>query len=38
MKDMPLWLKSLYLHKYVALFSQMSDEEMMTLTEKHTES
>ncbi|XP_044523355.1 protein Smaug homolog 2 isoform X2 [Gracilinanus agilis] len=38
MKDVPLWLKSLRLHKYAALFSQMSYEEMMTLTEQHLES
>ncbi|MCV4639313.1 hypothetical protein OFB62_28885, partial [Escherichia coli] len=29
---------SLRLHKYAALFSQMSYEEMMTLTEQHLES
>jgi hypothetical protein len=34
----PSWLKSLRLHKYAALFSQMSYEEMMTLTEQHLES
>ncbi|XP_053908933.1 protein Smaug homolog 2 isoform X2 [Cuculus canorus] len=38
MKDVPSWLKSLRLHKYAALFSQMSYEEMMTLTERHLES
>nr|XP_033810838.1 protein Smaug homolog 2 isoform X2 [Geotrypetes seraphini] len=38
MKDVPTWLKSLRLHKYAALFSQMSYEEMMTLTEHHLES
>ncbi|RMB90138.1 hypothetical protein DUI87_33478 [Hirundo rustica rustica] len=38
MKDVPLWLKSLRLHKYAALFAQMSYEEMMTLTEHHLES
>ncbi|XP_065520391.1 protein Smaug homolog 2 [Lathamus discolor] len=38
MKDVPSWLKSLRLHKYAALFSQMSYEEMMTLTEHHLES
>lgn len=38
MKDVPSWLKSLRLHKYAALFSQMSYEEMMTLTEQHLES
>lgn len=30
---MPAWLKSLRLHKYAALFSQMTYEEMMALTE-----
>ncbi|XP_032942617.1 LOW QUALITY PROTEIN: protein Smaug homolog 2-like [Catharus ustulatus] len=38
MKDVPSWLKSLRLHKYAALFAQMSYEEMMTLTERHLES
>ncbi|MEE6490633.1 hypothetical protein FKM82_015920 [Ascaphus truei] len=38
MKDVPTWLKSLRLHKYASLFSQMSYEEMMTLTEHHLES
>ncbi|XP_053577561.1 protein Smaug homolog 2 isoform X2 [Bombina bombina] len=38
MKDVPLWLKSLRLHKYASLFSQMSYEEMMTLTEHDLES
>ncbi|KAK2511259.1 hypothetical protein Q9966_016679 [Columba livia] len=38
MKDVPSWLKSLRLHKYAALFSQMTYEEMMTLTERHLES
>ncbi|KAL7980694.1 hypothetical protein Chor_001848 [Crotalus horridus] len=38
MKDVPSWLKSLRLHKYAALFSQMTYEEMMTLTEQHLES
>ncbi|NWX08216.1 SMAG2 protein, partial [Caloenas nicobarica] len=36
--DVPSWLKSLRLHKYAALFSQMTYEEMMTLTERHLES
>uniref|UniRef100_A0A8C5JM72 Sterile alpha motif domain containing 4A n=1 Tax=Junco hyemalis TaxID=40217 RepID=A0A8C5JM72_JUNHY len=31
--DVPAWLKSLRLHKYAALFSQMTYEEMMALTE-----
>ncbi|XP_069500358.1 protein Smaug homolog 2 isoform X2 [Ambystoma mexicanum] len=38
MRDVPSWLKSLRLHKYASLFSQMTYEEMMTLTEKHLES
>uniref|UniRef100_A0A3B4AC67 SAM domain-containing protein n=1 Tax=Periophthalmus magnuspinnatus TaxID=409849 RepID=A0A3B4AC67_9GOBI len=38
MKDVPAWLKSLRLHKYASLFSQMSYEEMMILTEQHLES
>ncbi|XP_023695200.1 protein Smaug homolog 2 [Paramormyrops kingsleyae] len=38
MKDVPAWLKSLRLHKYAALFSQMTYEEMMILTEQHLES
>uniref|UniRef100_A0A8D0BWM8 Protein Smaug homolog 1 n=1 Tax=Salvator merianae TaxID=96440 RepID=A0A8D0BWM8_SALMN len=33
MKDVPAWLKSLRLHKYAALFSQMTYDEMMALTE-----
>ncbi|KAM8921168.1 protein Smaug homolog 1 isoform 2-T2 [Pelodytes ibericus] len=33
MKDVPAWLKSLRLHKYAALFSQMTYEEMMSLNE-----
>lgn len=33
MKDVPAWLKSLRLHKYAALFSQMTYDEMMGLTE-----
>ncbi|KAK9409309.1 protein Smaug 1 [Crotalus adamanteus] len=33
MKDVPAWLKSLRLHKYAALFSQMTYDEMMSLTE-----
>lgn len=36
--DVPMWLKSLRLHKYAALFSQMTYEEMMILTEHHLES
>uniref|UniRef100_A0A8C7GP01 Sterile alpha motif domain containing 4B n=1 Tax=Oncorhynchus kisutch TaxID=8019 RepID=A0A8C7GP01_ONCKI len=38
MKDVPMWLKSLRLHKYAGLFSQMTYEEMMILTEHHLES
>ncbi|XP_043919585.1 protein Smaug homolog 2 [Protopterus annectens] len=38
MKDVPTWLKSLRLHKYASLFSQMSYEEMMALTEVDLES
>ncbi|XP_040035008.1 protein Smaug homolog 2 isoform X1 [Gasterosteus aculeatus] len=38
MKDVPGWLKSLRLHKYASLFSQMTYEEMMILTEHHLES
>uniref|UniRef100_A0A3Q2YJ47 Sterile alpha motif domain containing 4B n=1 Tax=Hippocampus comes TaxID=109280 RepID=A0A3Q2YJ47_HIPCM len=38
MKDVPAWLKSLRLHKYASLFSQMTYEEMMILTEHHLES
>ncbi|XP_066560083.1 protein Smaug homolog 2 isoform X2 [Amia ocellicauda] len=38
MKDVPTWLKSLRLHKYASLFSQLTYEEMMILTEQHLES
>ncbi|XP_074789430.1 protein Smaug homolog 2-like [Athene noctua] len=38
MKDVPSWLESLGLQEYTALFSQMTYEEMMTLTEHHLES
>ena len=31
--DVPVWLKSLRLHKYAYLFQQLTYEEMMTLTE-----
>lgn len=34
MKDVPAWLKSLRLHKYVSLFAQLSYEEMLTLTDE----
>ncbi|XP_007886325.1 protein Smaug homolog 1 isoform X1 [Callorhinchus milii] len=37
MKDVPAWLKSLRLHKYAALFSQLTYEEMMGLTEVQLE-
>uniref|UniRef100_UPI00398E3F15 protein Smaug homolog 1-like isoform X2 n=1 Tax=Pristiophorus japonicus TaxID=55135 RepID=UPI00398E3F15 len=36
--DVPTWLKSLRLHKYASLFSQLTYEEMMTLTEHQLES
>ncbi|XP_007907746.1 protein Smaug homolog 1 isoform X2 [Callorhinchus milii] len=35
--DVPTWLKSLRLHKYASLFSQLTYEEMMTLTEQQLE-
>ncbi|XP_014665216.1 PREDICTED: protein Smaug homolog 1-like [Priapulus caudatus] len=35
--DVPLWLKSLRLHKYSHLFSKMTYEEMMGLSEKWLE-
>ncbi|KAJ8280683.1 hypothetical protein GJAV_G00057730 [Gymnothorax javanicus] len=38
MKDVPAWLKSLRLHKYASLFSQLTYDEMMILTEQHLES
>ncbi|CAJ1050037.1 protein Smaug homolog 1 isoform X2 [Xyrichtys novacula] len=37
MRDVPAWLKSLRLHKYAALFSTMTYDEMMSLTEEHLE-
>ncbi|XP_069773049.1 protein Smaug homolog 1 isoform X3 [Narcine bancroftii] len=37
MKDVPVWLKSLRLHKYAGLFSQLAYEEMMALTEVQLE-
>ncbi|XP_074789584.1 protein Smaug homolog 2-like [Athene noctua] len=37
MKDVPSWLESLGLQEYTALFSQMTYEEMMRLTEHHLE-
>ncbi|XP_060592793.1 protein Smaug homolog 1-like isoform X2 [Ruditapes philippinarum] len=33
MRDVPLWLKSLRLHKYAYLFQQMTYEEMMSINE-----
>ncbi|CAL8245823.1 unnamed protein product [Lota lota] len=38
MRDVPAWLKSLRLHKYAALFSTMTYDEMMSLTEQQLES
>ncbi|XP_041131965.1 protein Smaug homolog 1-like isoform X2 [Polyodon spathula] len=38
MRDVPAWLKSLRLHKYAALFSTMTYDEMMSLTERQLES
>ncbi|XP_056135242.1 protein Smaug homolog 1 isoform X2 [Lampris incognitus] len=37
MRDVPAWLKSLRLHKYAALFSTMTYDEMMSLTEQQLE-
>ncbi|KAM9466605.1 protein Smaug homolog 1 isoform 2-T2 [Clarias gariepinus] len=37
MRDVPAWLKSLRLHKYAGLFSTMTYEEMMSLTEHQLE-
>lgn len=34
MRDVPAWLKSLRLHKYVQLFSQLTYEEMLALSEE----
>lgn len=34
MRDVPLWLKSLRLHKYASLFQQLTYEEMMNLNEE----
>ncbi|XP_041131968.1 protein Smaug homolog 1-like isoform X5 [Polyodon spathula] len=36
--NVPAWLKSLRLHKYAALFSTMTYDEMMSLTERQLES
>ncbi|KAG5285236.1 hypothetical protein AALO_G00001070 [Alosa alosa] len=38
MRDVPAWLKSLRLHKYASLFSTMTYDEMMSLTEEQLES
>lgn len=35
--DVPAWLKSLRLHKYAGLFSTMTYDEMMSLTEQQLE-
>lgn len=35
--DVPAWLKSLRLHKYAGLFSTMTYEEMLSLTEQQLE-
>uniref|UniRef100_A0AAV2LL35 Protein Smaug homolog 1 n=1 Tax=Knipowitschia caucasica TaxID=637954 RepID=A0AAV2LL35_KNICA len=37
MRDVPQWLKSLRLHKYSALFSTLTYEEMMNLSEEQLE-
>ncbi|XP_059376026.1 protein Smaug homolog 1-like isoform X2 [Carassius carassius] len=37
MRDVPAWLKSLRLHKYAGLFSTMTFDEMMSLTEQQLE-
>ena len=37
MKDVNVWLKSLRLHKYSELFSKLSYQEMMVLTEEELE-
>jgi len=37
MADVPGWLKSLRLHKYKLIFSELSYEEMLTLTEQKLE-
>uniref|UniRef100_A0A672ZSI4 Protein Smaug homolog 1 n=1 Tax=Sphaeramia orbicularis TaxID=375764 RepID=A0A672ZSI4_9TELE len=37
MRDVPAWLKSLRLHKYAALFSTMTYDEMLSLTEEQLE-
>ena len=37
MRDVPIWLKNLRLHKYTGLFEKMSYEEMMSLTDEWLE-
>ena len=37
LKDVPAWLKSLRLHKYASLFSTMTYDEMLSLTEEQLE-
>lgn len=37
MSNVAQWLKSLRLHKYVWLFTNMSYEQMMTMDEKYLE-
>lgn len=37
MKDVPSWLKSLRLHKYAHLFSQLTYEQMLSLNEEQLE-
>lgn len=37
MRDVPAWLKSLRLHKYAGLFSTMTYDEMMSLSEEQLE-
>ncbi|KAL4238060.1 Protein Smaug 2 [Mactra antiquata] len=37
MRDVPLWLKSLRLHKYACLFQSMTFEEMMNINEEWLE-
>lgn len=37
MQDVPAWLKSLRLHKYKLIFSELSYEEMLALTEQQLE-
>ena len=37
MKDVPIWLKSLRLHKYAHIFNDMTYEEMLNLTEDYLE-